>query len=105
MMPLASVTVGLPPCAISIRRLFAPTSGERVEALDRVGKRHRGVGVALGKVKAKSAGDQCRADQKQYAEREHRDGWIDDLAHRGGECAQLPCATTPCHQSIPVHSK
>lgn len=54
----SSVKVGLPPSAISFRRLFARASGEHVEALDRTGKRHRGVDVALGKMKAKSVGDQ-----------------------------------------------
>jgi hypothetical protein len=34
--------------------LFAPASGEHVVALDRAGKSHRGVDVALGKMKAKS---------------------------------------------------
>jgi hypothetical protein len=38
-----------------------------------------GIDLALGKVKAKSAGDQRRADQKQKAECEDLD-WIDDLA-------------------------
>ena len=50
-----SVKVGLPPSAISFRRLFARASGEHVEALDSAGKRHRAVDVALGKMKAKSA--------------------------------------------------
>ena len=68
----SSVKLGLPPSAISLRRLFAPASGEHVEALDRAGKSHRGVDVALGKMKAKSAGDQRRADQMQKAERDRR---------------------------------
>ena len=58
----SSVKVGLPPSAISFRRLFAPASGEHVEALDRAGKSHRGVDVALGKMKAKSPGDRRRAN-------------------------------------------
>jgi hypothetical protein len=53
--------VELPPSAISFRRSFAPASWEQVEALNRAGKRHSGLDVALGKVKAKSAGGQRRA--------------------------------------------
>jgi hypothetical protein len=101
----SSVKVGLPPSAISFRRSFAPASGEHVEALDRAGKSQSGIDVALEKVKAKSAGDQHRADQEQKAECEDRDGWIDDLATLGGKCARLPCATALFHQSIHVLSK
>jgi hypothetical protein len=54
----SAVKVGLPPSAISFRRLFAPASREHVETPGRAEKCHRGVDVALGKVKAKSAGDQ-----------------------------------------------
>jgi hypothetical protein len=41
--------------------LFARASGEHVEAVGRAGKSHRGADVAHGKMKAKSAGGQCRA--------------------------------------------
>jgi hypothetical protein len=54
--------------------LFAPASGEHVEALDCAGESQSGVDVALGKMKAKFAGDQPRADQQQKAEREERKG-------------------------------
>jgi hypothetical protein len=86
----SSVKVGLPPAAISFRRLIAHASGEQFEALDRAGKSQSVVDVALGKMKAKSAGDQRRANQKQNAGREHHDGWIDDLAHRGGNASNCP---------------
>jgi hypothetical protein len=57
----SSVKLGLPPSAISFRQLFARVSGEHVEALDRAAKSQSGLDVALGKMKAKSAGGQCRA--------------------------------------------
>ena len=51
-------------------------------------------------MKAKSVRDQRRADQKQKAEREHRDGWIDDWP-TGGNASNYSCRTVAIN-SVPA---
>jgi hypothetical protein len=70
--------------------LFALASGEHVEALGGAGKSHRGLDVALGKMKANSAGDRdwnipgYAGGGDDTADREHEIA-EDDLARRGGD--------------------